>query len=147
MKYGINIFKLKLVNIDTSRTENIQKYEEVNLETIEKFRQEFLEIEHYQDVDENPMIDILLQNILKILKKCLLSTNKSLFSTAVEQLINLSNTYGRSLNRHVPQILELINKKYMIYISKIRELCKVLIENGGDSVSNFISNTYPHLII
>ena len=69
------------------------------VENIDEITKEFLEIELEYDVEENPMIDVILKNILNILNKWLTSTNKSLFNAAIVQIKSASDTYSRSLNK------------------------------------------------
>mmetsp|Transcript_24945 Transcript_24945/g.27603 ORF Transcript_24945/g.27603 Transcript_24945/m.27603 type:complete len:81 (-) Transcript_24945:117-359(-) len=65
---------------------------------------DFMELELEEDIEENPMVDIILSNILKILNKCFTSTNKSLFKSAIIQINSASDAYANSLNRHIPNI-------------------------------------------
>ena len=93
------------------------------------------------------MLDIIIKNMMRILKNCLKSTNKELFKSALTQLSNASNQYGKDLNPYLPQILDLISKKQVIFSDRIRDLSFILISNGGLEVQEFIQAIFPHFIV
>ncbi|CAI2378306.1 unnamed protein product [Moneuplotes crassus] len=113
-------------------------------ENLDEITQEFLEMELESTLEENPMVDVILNNIFNILNKCLASTNKALFNAALMQIKSASNMYGKSLNKHIPKICTLVNKKHVLYKAQIKELCGTLMTNGGEGVSKFIATAYPH---
>ena len=92
------------------------------------------------------MVDTIINNVTRILTACLKSTNKSLFKSALDQLEKASTQYGRSINKHLPMTLALVNRKYIMYQDRIHGLSLRLIENGGPSVHEFLVTVYPHFI-
>ncbi len=56
-------------------------------------------------VEENSVLANLVKNLMQLLQKCLVSSNKAIFIAAIENLKGASNNFGPALNKHLPVVL------------------------------------------
>ena len=79
------------------------------------------------------------QNVL-LLQKCLKSSNKAIFIAAIESINNASHMFGPALNKHLPIIIPLIQKKQdLANDERIANLKTTLRSNGGKEADCILS--------
>lgn len=97
-----------------------------------------------------------------VIEKWLTSPNKSVFSAGLSQIEKASWSQALQLNKYIPMIANLLNKKHVMYKSKISNLLKVIIKNAtdhwkgtwrksstssqncGKKIKSFLKHFYPH---
>jgi len=62
-------------------------------------------------VDDNSMVAQIVKQNVSLLQKCLKSQNKAIFYAALDSLKNASSMFGPALNKHLPHIIPLVQKK------------------------------------
>lgn len=89
------------------------------------------------------MVATIVKQNVTLLQRCLKSKQKSLYFAAIDSLVNASDTFGPALNKHLPIILPLVQKRQLLANEeRIQNLVEALLFNGGDMAQQMLTR-YP----
>lgn len=91
-------------------------------------------------VDDNSVVADLVRTQVAILQRCLKSSSKAMYFAAIENIRMASDNFGPALNKHLPLMLAMIQKRQDLAAKeRLTSLKEALLANGGHEARKIVS--------